>query len=180
MVVGHCVEAHGHERQPRLLPALIVQAVLIRQHREALKIDFVAGLDTVRAAPRSIFSVPLRQDFRARAQPPSQSGEKAHLRLQTEDEYKIYHRSILTARERERFRAGAVQVLEDFAAKAIQAERTDLLKHPSEVSLLWRFRGDWGAFFWTVLLVVITILAKRAGIDLLEIYERAAGCAGAY
>jgi hypothetical protein len=40
MVVGHCVEAHGHERQRRLLPALIVQAVLIRQHREALKIDY--------------------------------------------------------------------------------------------------------------------------------------------
>jgi hypothetical protein len=95
--------------------------------------------------------------------------------LPTNAEYKKYHEGLLTPYERERFRTGAATVLEDFAAKAIQAERTDLLKHH------WKFRcfgvleAVLGAFLWTVLLVVITILVAWGGIDIFEYYKRANG-----
>ena len=48
----------------------------------------------------------------------------------TDNEYRRYHGAILTPYERERYRTGATQVLQDFAVKAIQAERTALLASP--------------------------------------------------
>lgn len=93
----------------------------------------------------------------------------------TPAEYKRYHENILTAHERGRYREGADKVLANFAATAIQAERTDLLKHHRKFRGFGILEAIAGGFLWTALLVVITILAERAGIDLLEIYKRAAG-----
>jgi hypothetical protein len=93
----------------------------------------------------------------------------------TEADYRRYHSHILTTLERERFRNGAIQVLDNFAARAIQTERADLLRHHRKFRWLGIVEGVLGAFFWTLLLIVITIVAERAGIDLLEYYKRAAG-----
>jgi hypothetical protein len=100
------------------------------------------------------------------------SGKEDHL---TDDEYKKYHDHILTPLQRERFRAGAVQVLDNFAARAIQAERVDLLKHHRKFRCAGIVEAILGAFLWTLLLIVLTVLAARAGIDILEYYKRAAG-----
>ena len=93
----------------------------------------------------------------------------------TEADYRRYHGHLLTPLERERYRDGATQVLQDFAVKAIQAERTALLKHHRRFRPLGILEGISAAFLWTLLLIVITVLAARAGIDILEYYKRAAG-----
>lgn len=93
----------------------------------------------------------------------------------TDNEYRRYHGAILTPYERERYRTGATQVLQDFAVKAIQAERTALLKHHRKFRLFGILEAILGAFLWTLLLIVLTVWAARGGIDILEFYKRAAG-----
>jgi hypothetical protein len=95
--------------------------------------------------------------------------------IPTEAEYKKYHEHILTPYAREGFRNGAVQVLEGFAAQAIQAEKTDLLRYHRKFRYAGIAEAILGAFLWTLLLIVLTIVATRTGIDILEYYKRAAG-----
>jgi hypothetical protein len=63
----------------------------------------------------------------------------------TDNDYRRYHGAILTAYERERYRTGATQVLQDFAVKAIQAERTALLKHHRKFRLFRHLGGNFGS-----------------------------------
>jgi hypothetical protein len=90
----------------------------------------------------------------------------------TDSEYRKYHESLLTPYERDRYRDGANKVLEGFAASA---KRADLLKHHKKFRWFGILEGFGAAFFWTVFLIVSTILAFWGGIDILDKYERIAG-----
>ena len=89
--------------------------------------------------------------------------------------YRLYHHTLLNPYERERYREAATKVLSDFATTAISAEYNELLKHHRKFRGLGILEAVLGAIAWTVILIVITILAQRAGIDLLEVYKHAAG-----
>jgi hypothetical protein len=93
----------------------------------------------------------------------------------TETQYRNYHQNILTPLERNRFRDGANSVLADFATKAIAAKSSEFLKHHRKFRIKGICEAFLGALFWTLFLIGGTILARRAGIDLLEIYKRAGG-----
>jgi hypothetical protein len=96
-------------------------------------------------------------------------------RLPTDAEYRKYHEHILTPLERGRYRDGAIKVLEGFAASAIAKERADLLRYHKRFRWAGIVEGILGAFCWTLLLLVLTIVAFRGGIDILEYYKTAAG-----
>jgi hypothetical protein len=92
--------------------------------------------------------------------------------IPTSTEYEKYHQYILNAYERERFRAGADQVLANFAATAIN---TELLTRHRKFRWGGVLEAILGAAAWTFILIAVTIAARRGGIDLLDYYRRAAG-----
>lgn len=96
-------------------------------------------------------------------------------RALTEADYAKYHAHILNAYERERFRTAANDVLTNFAARAIDAKSKEFLKHHRKFRWNGICEAFWGAFFWSAFLIAGTIFAQRGGIDILEIYKRAAG-----
>src|SRR5262249_28547215 len=95
--------------------------------------------------------------------------------LRTDAEYKKYHENLLTPRQKERLRGDAEKVLSNFAAQAISAEESAVLGRHRKFRLFGVTEAVLGAFIWTVILIVVSILAARAGIDILEYYKKAAG-----
>jgi hypothetical protein len=103
----------------------------------------------------------------------------------TANEYKSYHENFLTPLELQRFKEAADTTLRDFANKAINSEQTKLL-----ADNLHQYRSDsaahhqvfrrngvneaiWGAFWWTIILIIFSFILAFANIDPLEYYHKA-------
>ena len=93
----------------------------------------------------------------------------------SEAQYRRYHDHLFIPFERNRLRRDADQALARFAAQAVDARSAELLRHHRRFRWKGVLEGILGAAGWTIFLVVATILAQRARIDILEIYKRAAG-----
>ena len=89
----------------------------------------------------------------------------------TDDDYKIYHEHILSPYNLGMYRSGADKVLDSFAHE-VQASLSNEHRKFRWKAIIEAFLG---AFFWTVFLIVASVIANQAGIDLLEVYKRFAG-----
>jgi hypothetical protein len=100
-----------------------------------------------------------------------------------------YHRDYLNDHEIQRYRQKAVDLLTNLTNGIVQQKRSEFLEQSLDAYRTAAsnghrgFRG-WGiveatlgAFVWAVLLIVLSIVAVRSGIDLLEAYQKAAGTA---
>jgi hypothetical protein len=105
----------------------------------------------------------------------------------SEEKYADYHGIYLTAHEIAGYKDAAKRLLTEFSNNIIAAERPQFLAATLEQYRTaaytghgkFRWRGVWeavlGACVWTVLLIVVSVIAARGGIDILEIYQKAAG-----
>jgi hypothetical protein len=113
-------------------------------------------------------------------------------RTPTDDDYKNYHDTLLTPLELRRYREAADVVLTDFANKAVNSGhtklladslrqyRTDLQQHGTNTAnhhQAFRRNGVreaiWGAFWWTIILIVFSFILAFANIDPFEYYRKA-------
>jgi hypothetical protein len=80
----------------------------------------------------------------------------------------------------------ATDALENFANNIVEEQRTEFLAaalcaYKVEAAKAHKgfvrgvLEATTGALFWSVLLIVVSIIVQRVGIDILETYERAAG-----
>jgi hypothetical protein len=104
----------------------------------------------------------------------------------TDAEYRRYHQNLLTPLQRDRLRAGADDVLRSYAIEAIRAANSAFLSQALAQYRLEASKGYGlfrkfgvleailGALAWTLVLIFVSIVAQRFGIDLLEYYKHAA------
>ena len=101
----------------------------------------------------------------------------------TEVRCRNYHRDYLNDHEIQRYRQKAADLLTNFGDHIVQEKRAEFLEQSLDAYRTAAsnghrgFRG-WGiveatlgAFVWSVLLIVLSIVAVRSGIDLLEAYQ---------
>jgi len=105
----------------------------------------------------------------------------------TENDYQIFHETYLTAHEIARYHETAQKLLAEFGTRVVDAKRPEILgaavktyehaaaKGHSAFRKWGIVEALFGAFFWTLLLIVISIVLARGGIDIFDYYERAAG-----
>jgi hypothetical protein len=100
-----------------------------------------------------------------------------------------YHRYYLNDHQIQGFQQKAADLLANFSNGIVREKRAEFLEQSLDAYRTAAsdghrgFRG-WGvveatlgAFVWAVLLIVLSIVAVRSGIDLLEAYQKAAGMA---
>ena len=105
----------------------------------------------------------------------------------TEKKYAAYHEIYLTPHEAEGYRENARRVLLEYSNNLVESEQAQFLEAAVQQYRTEAGRGHsafrkWGvvealvgALLWTMILIVVSIIAVRFGIDLLEIYQKAAG-----
>jgi hypothetical protein len=105
----------------------------------------------------------------------------------TETRCRNYHRDYLTNHEIVRYKQNAENLLTGFANGIVAAQQPAFLaqalaayRRAAAVGHKgFRFWGigevAGGAFVWAILLIVLSIIAARVGIDIFEAYKRAAG-----
>jgi len=101
--------------------------------------------------------------------------------------YQTFHQNYLTAHEVARYQQTARELLAEFGTNIVEAKRIQFLESAlAEYRSAaerghrgFRVRGVWeatlGAFFWTILLIVFSVMLARGGIDISDYYQRAAG-----
>jgi hypothetical protein len=103
----------------------------------------------------------------------------------TEGKYKHYYDCTLP-HQAHNYENGADEVLVQFANEVVEQEREEFLKAAMEQfkqEAAKSHNGFWkgvaeatmGAFVWSVILIVAALIAGRAGIDVLSVFEKAAG-----
>jgi hypothetical protein len=102
----------------------------------------------------------------------------------TETEYRHFHQIYLTPRQTSLIKGAADDVLAKYTTDAVNLEQGKFLVHALEQYKSEAAKGHrkfrWmgvpeaalGAVLWTAILIV-TIMAERGGIDILEYYKRA-------
>jgi hypothetical protein len=103
----------------------------------------------------------------------------------TPSEYKSYHENFLTPFELQRFKDAADTILGDFTSKSINSEQTKLLAEnlrqyrieSSSHHQAFRRNGVkeaiFGAFWWTIILIVFSFILAFSNIDPIEYYHKA-------
>ena len=105
----------------------------------------------------------------------------------TEAKYRNYQRMFLTDHQIDRLAEEASEFLRKFGDEAIARKRSEILaesidQYRATAAIGHRGFRWWGvaeavggAFLWTVMLIVISIVLARAEIDLIAIYQKAVG-----
>jgi hypothetical protein len=91
---------------------------------------------------------------------------------------RTYH-SMLTDFQIDRIRDDATRILNEYANRIVEEKRAEFLDEMSRHHKGFRRWGVWeaflGSFFWTAVLIAVSIIVQRAGIDILEVYKHATG-----
>ena len=108
-------------------------------------------------------------------------------RWPSESKYKGYHQNYLIPHQTEEFRNGAERVLIELSNNVVASQKSEFLnealaryKNQAQKGHA-RFRkwgvaeAVFGAFIWSILLIALTVIAQRNGIDIIDVYKRLAG-----
>jgi hypothetical protein len=92
----------------------------------------------------------------------------------SETKYRGYHQNYLTPHQTDEYRDAAERVLINFSNNVV-AETLTQYKGHTKFRWWGIVEAVIGAFIWSILLIALTIIAQRIGVDILEVYKRLAG-----